>query len=94
MILHHILLTLYRKNIVIADSEADFAGRVTELLKERKLRRRIAQGGKELVEQEYRWESVVEALEKEYFRVLENRGKSASVDSGRRIGQPSGEHGG
>jgi len=82
-----------RENIMIADSEADFAGRVIELLKERKLRRRIAKGGKELVEQEYRWESVVEALEKEYFRVLENRGESASVNSGRRIGQPSGEHG-
>jgi len=75
-----------RENIIIADSEADFAGRVIELLKEKNLRRRIAQGGKRLIEQRYRWESVIEALEKEYFRVLENRGKSASVNSVRRVG--------
>ena len=78
-----------RENIVIADSEADFAERVIELLKERNLRRRIAQGGKRLIEQKYRWESIIETLEKEYVRVLENRGKSASVNSGRRVGQPS-----
>ncbi len=75
-----------RENIIIADSEADFAGGVMELLKEKNLRRRIAQGGKRLIEQRYRWESVIEALEKEYFRVLENRGKSASVNSVRRVG--------
>ncbi len=63
-----------RENIVIADSEADFAGRVIELLKERNLRGTIAEGGRRLIEQRYRWESVVEALEKEYLKVLENRG--------------------
>jgi len=82
-----------RENIMIADSEADFAERVIELLKDRNPRRRVAQEGKRLIEQKYRWETVVEALEKEYFRVLENRGKSASVNSGRRIGQPSWEYG-
>jgi len=82
-----------RENIMIADSEADFAERVIELLKDRNPRRRVAQEGKRLIEQKYRWETVVEALEKEYFRVLENRGKSASVNSGRRVGQPSWEHG-
>jgi len=34
--------------------------------------RRIAQGGKRLIEQKYSRESVVQGLEKEYFRVLEN----------------------
>ena len=82
------IMVTERENIMLADGEADFAERVIELLKERNLRRRVAQGGKSLIEQKYRWESVIEALEKEYFRVLENRGKSASLDSGRRVGQP------
>lgn len=82
------IMVIERENIMLADGEADFAERVIELLKERNLRRRVAQGGKSLIEQKYRWESVIEALEKEYFRVLENRGKSASLDSGRRVGQP------
>ena len=87
------IMVTNRENIMLADGEADFAERVIELLKERNLRRRVAQGGKSLIEQKYRWESVIEALEKEYFRVLENRGKSASLDSGRRVGQPPGKDG-
>jgi len=87
------IMATERENIMLADGEADFAERVVELLKERNLRRRVAQGGKRLIERKYRWETVVEALGKEYFRVLENRGKSANVNSGRRVGQPSWEHG-
>lgn len=63
-----------RENIMIADSEANFAERVIELLKDANVRRRLAQGGKRLVEQEYRWESIVEGLEKEYIKVLDERG--------------------
>ena len=80
------IMVTHRENIMIADNEAGFAERVIELLKDRNLRRRVAQGGKRLIEQKYRWETVIEALEKEYFRVLENRGRSASVNSGRRVG--------
>jgi sugar transferase (PEP-CTERM/EpsH1 system associated) len=63
-----------RENIMIADSEVDFAERVIELLKDTNLRRKVAQGGKKLIEQEYRWESIVEELEKEYIKVLDERG--------------------
>ncbi len=67
------IMATHGENIIIADSEADFAEWVIELLKDTNLRRRLAHGGKRLVEQEYRWESIVEKLEKEYIEVLDER---------------------
>jgi glycosyltransferase involved in cell wall biosynthesis len=51
------------KNIVLAESPAEFAGQVTRLLKDRNERERIGKAARELVEQNYSWRSVAVAFE-------------------------------
>jgi sugar transferase (PEP-CTERM/EpsH1 system associated) len=51
------------KNIVLAESPAEFAGQVTRFLKDRNERERIGKAARELVEQNYSWRSVAVAFE-------------------------------
>ena len=57
-------------NIVIADEPAEFADRVVELLNDHESRRRIGSSGRELVEQDYSWETMTARL----VEVLEDVG--------------------
>jgi glycosyltransferase involved in cell wall biosynthesis len=57
------------KNIVLADSAADFAARTVELLKERAERERIGKAARTLVESQYSWRTVTNVVEQTLERV-------------------------
>jgi len=63
------------KDIIIADNGKNFAKEVIRLLKDKNYRDRIAENGRKLVEEKYRWEYIIEKLEEEYIGVVKRRKK-------------------
>lgn len=63
------------KDIIIADNGKNFAERTIKLLKNKDYRKRIAKNGKKLVEEKYKWESILEKLEEKYVEVVRRRKK-------------------
>jgi glycosyltransferase involved in cell wall biosynthesis len=55
------------KNIFVANTPGDFAGRVIDLFESEELRRRMGAAGRELVEREYCWEGIGQQLQKAYL---------------------------
>ena len=58
------------KDILIADSEEDFANRTIELLEDSRKRTALGQEGLRLVRKKYQWEQIAEQMENEYLLVL------------------------
>ena len=61
------------KHLLIADNEADFSRRVIELLRNRNRARRLAAGGRKLVEERCSWKRLIESLEPELVRLVERK---------------------
>ena len=59
----------HAKNIVLADTPADFAARVVELLKQRSVRERIGSAARGLVESRYSWPTVTTVVQQTLERV-------------------------
>ena len=60
--------------IIIRDSEIDFAEAVVDLLFDEGKRKRIGENALKLVRNKYTWNKVAEKFEKEYKRLIEQRG--------------------
>jgi glycosyltransferase involved in cell wall biosynthesis len=58
------------RNILLADSAADFAKCVIDLLGNRELRVRLGANGRQLVEENYSWEAATDLLEAAYRDVM------------------------
>ena len=58
------------KNIIIADDPKEFAKRIVELLNDEQLRRKIAHNGRILVEANYSWEKVADALNELFEEIV------------------------
>lgn len=59
------------KDIYIADTEAQFARRVLELMGNKNKRRRLGEEGLRLVKEKYQWKRIAEQIEEEYKKILE-----------------------
>jgi len=66
------LETSHGENIIIADNPQDFANKTVDLLRDLKLRKKIIQGGRRLVESKYSWEACIQKLETVYKELSEN----------------------
>jgi glycosyltransferase involved in cell wall biosynthesis len=76
------------KHYLLAHDPAEFASHVVTLLHNSDRAERMAQAGRDLVEQEYSWESRARAYEDLYARVIEERRLShAAPSGGRRLGR-------
>lgn len=51
------------RHLLVADTESEFASRVTEVLRDGKLAQRLAAEGRALVEERYSWGKIVGSLE-------------------------------
>jgi len=70
------------KNIYIADSEKEFARNVIFLLNNENERKKLGEEGIKLVNKKYRWEKIVDDLEKEYKAIInENKVKKQKCNS-------------
>ena len=67
------------RNIVVADSAAEFAQRTSELLRDSRLRNSIGTAGLRLVESKYSWSRQVALLADEYEKLIENYRQSVSA---------------
>ena len=65
------------KNIIVADGAGKLAQEVIRLLKDKELRRSIAQNGRKLVERKYGWSSVVRRLDVVYEDITKSRSEKA-----------------
>lgn len=59
------------REICVADSPEDFANAILGLFENRSKKSEIGQAGLEFVRKNYSWEVVLDRLEKEYRRVIE-----------------------
>jgi len=59
-----------KKNIFIADEPEKFAEYIIKLLKDKRLRRKIAKNGRRLIEKKYRWDKIVNKLDKIYQKLV------------------------
>jgi glycosyltransferase involved in cell wall biosynthesis len=59
------------QDIILADTAADFARSVVQLLQDPNLRRCIGSRARKLVERCYSWDNVTDLLERSYQSVLE-----------------------
>jgi glycosyltransferase involved in cell wall biosynthesis len=57
------IICINEKDIIIADSESEFAEQVIRLLKNRELRQKLADNALENIRANYRWEKKIEMLE-------------------------------
>jgi sugar transferase (PEP-CTERM/EpsH1 system associated) len=62
------------EHLLVADEPAHFADAVLKLMSEPELGARLGRTGRELVLQQYSWETVVEELERFYDELLSDRG--------------------
>jgi len=70
------------KNIYIANNEEKFAKKVVFLLNNKNERRKIGEEGIKLINKRYRWEKIVDDLEKEYKAIInENKVKKQKCNS-------------
>lgn len=68
------------RNIFIADSPEDFAGRICQLLGDPALRAQMGREGRRLVEQRYSWQTLGKEMEMMYFQAIEGKaGEKATV---------------
>jgi polysaccharide biosynthesis protein PslH len=58
------------RNILLADTPADFARHVVDLLGNESERQRLSANGRRLVEEKYDWTTIVPSLEKVYIQAL------------------------
>ncbi len=84
------LLCEHKRNILIADTPAQFASQVVLLLKNPELRRRLGAEGRKTVEQNYSWEQSAAKLDALYRKYL-MRHKSQAIST---LAQESGLHAG
>ena len=61
------------KDIIIAANAENFAERIIKLLKNKDYRKIIGKNGRKLVEEKYKWESILEKLEEKYVEVVRRR---------------------
>ena len=74
---------VYGKHLLAAESPQEFAAHVVDLLRHPDKAAQMAQAARELVEQEYSWESRARAYEELYERVIQERGAATSRGGGR-----------
>ena len=61
------------KEIILADTELDFANAVVNILSDKEKRKRIGENALRLVNDKYTWGKVAERFEEEYKRLIEQR---------------------
>ncbi len=59
----------HERELLLADSAADFAGAVLRLLRDQALRQRLRQAGRAFVEREYDWSAIAPTMEAAYLGV-------------------------
>jgi glycosyltransferase involved in cell wall biosynthesis len=62
----------YGSELLVADSDAEFAAQCVRLLDDAPLRRRLANAGQALVRQKYDWSALFPLVEKAWTRTIEN----------------------
>lgn len=63
------------ENILIADNENDFSERVIELLSDPLEAKKIAAAGQNLIKEKYTWKKIIDDLEPEIFKLIDNKRK-------------------
>jgi glycosyltransferase involved in cell wall biosynthesis len=61
------------QDIIIADSPAEFAGRVIELLNDKQLRERIGNNARRLMETGHSWEKLTDRLNEVLEQTVKNK---------------------